>query len=121
MNASYNTPWFIVPYLPKFDKFKEVIRGLDTKLFYSLNKLERIIKAHKDILPKLSNKDVIYKLCCKNCDTSYVGRRDNAINSTTLSILTPGIRILYFYVFYRWKWLEEESKRSKFNVMIIVN
>jgi len=31
MNASYNTPWFTVPYLPKFaDKFKEVIRGLDT-------------------------------------------------------------------------------------------
>jgi len=44
----------------------------------------------------------------------------NVINSTTLSVLTPGIRILYFCVFYRWKWLEEESKRSKFNVMIIV-
>jgi len=60
--------------LPKFaDKFKEVIRGLDTRLsFYSLNKLEGIIKAHKDILPKLSNKDVVYKLCCKNCDASYI-------------------------------------------------
>jgi len=27
----------------------------------------------------------------------------NVINSTTLSVLTPGIRILYFCVFYRWK------------------
>jgi len=62
--------------LPKFaDEFKEIIRGLDTRLsFYSLNKLEGIIKAHKDILPKLSNKDMVYKLHCKNCDASYVGQ-----------------------------------------------
>jgi len=73
MNASYNTRWFTVPYLSKFtDKFKEVIRVLDTRLsFYSLNKLGDIIRAHKDIFSKLSNKDV-YKLCCKICDAYYV-------------------------------------------------
>jgi len=73
---------FTEPYLSKFaDKFKEVVRGLDTKLsFYSLNKLRGIIKAHKDILPKLSNKDVMYKLCCKNCDASYVGQTSRQLN-----------------------------------------
>jgi len=65
MNASYNMLWFTVSYLPKFAyKFKKVvIRGLNTRLsFYSLNKLGEIIKAHKDIFLKLSNKDVAYKL-----------------------------------------------------------
>jgi len=62
-------------YFKYADKFKEVIRVLDTRLsFYNLNKLGGIIKAHKDILPKLSNKDVVYKLCCKICDASYVGQ-----------------------------------------------
>jgi len=36
MNAFHNTPWFTVPYLPKFaDKFKEVIRGSDTGFFFT--------------------------------------------------------------------------------------
>jgi len=43
--------------------------------FYSLNKLEGIIKAHKNILPKLSNKDVVYKICCKECNATYVGHQ----------------------------------------------
>jgi len=33
-----------------------------------------------------------------------LGFATNVINFTTLSILTPRIRILYFCVFYRWKW-----------------
>jgi len=50
----------------------------------------------------------------------------NVINSTTLSVLTPGIRILYFYILYFLRFLSlkmtrRKSKRSKFNVMIIVN
>jgi len=36
MNASYNTPWFTVPYLPKFaDKFKKIIRGLNTRFSFT--------------------------------------------------------------------------------------
>jgi len=71
-----------ISYLPKFaDKFKEVICGLDTRLsFYSLNKLGGVIRAHKNILPKLSNKDVVYKLCCKNCD-AYVGHTSRQLKT----------------------------------------
>jgi len=56
---------------------------------------------HKDILPKLSNKNVVYKLCCKNCDASYVGQMSRQLkirisehhnhinrNITTQSVIT---------------------------------
>ncbi|EFN68948.1 hypothetical protein EAG_11804, partial [Camponotus floridanus] len=42
--------------------------------YYSLNKLNNIIKAHKDVIPKASNKNVVYKIECGNCDASYVGQ-----------------------------------------------
>jgi len=31
--------------------------------------------------PKLSNKDVVYKLCCKNCDASYVGQTSRQLKT----------------------------------------
>jgi len=49
--------------------------------FYNLNKLGDIIKAHKDILPKLLNKDIVYKLCCKNCDALYVGQTSRQVKT----------------------------------------
>ena len=39
-----------------------------------LNKLNSIIKVHKDRNALLTNTDVIYKIGCKNCDASYVGQ-----------------------------------------------
>ncbi|XP_071581603.1 uncharacterized protein [Temnothorax nylanderi] len=39
-----------------------------------LNKLSNIIKVQKDKNAHFSNNDVIYKICCKNCDASYVGQ-----------------------------------------------
>jgi len=43
--------------------------------FFSLNKLNHgIIKAQKDILPNYLKKNIVYKICCKNCDASYVGQ-----------------------------------------------
>jgi len=88
------------------------IRGLDTRLsFYNLNKLGEIIKAHKDILPKLSNKNVVYKLCCKNCDAFYVGQTSRQLktrisehhnyinkNITTQSVITE-CRLLFNHDF----------------------
>jgi len=42
INASYNTPWFTVPYLPKFaDKFKEVIQRFKHKTFFLRPKYAR--------------------------------------------------------------------------------
>jgi len=39
-----------------------------------------MIKAQKDILPKGHNKNVVYKLNCKNCDALYVGQTKWRLN-----------------------------------------
>jgi len=49
---------------------------LDAKISYfsKLNTLIYIIKEHKDVLPKFSTKNVVYKISCNDCDASYVGQ-----------------------------------------------
>ncbi|EZA48463.1 hypothetical protein X777_13796 [Ooceraea biroi] len=42
--------------------------------FFSLNKLERIIKPLKDVLPVNVRTDVVYELSCMNCNATYVGK-----------------------------------------------
>jgi len=39
-----------------------------------LNRLNRLIKRHKDRNPMNLNNNVIYRIFCKNCDMSYVGQ-----------------------------------------------
>jgi len=41
--------------------------------YYGVNKL-RNIKAHKDPLPNLCKKNVIYKLNCNNCEAICIGQ-----------------------------------------------
>jgi len=56
-----------LPYLiPRvFEQIKNLIKIQNVKLaFFNLNKLDRIIKAQKDILPNYSKKSVVYKICC---------------------------------------------------------
>jgi len=45
--------------------------------------LERIIKAQKDILSPGFNKNIIYKLSCKDCDATYVGQTKRKLNTRT--------------------------------------
>jgi len=75
--------WFVIPFIPKVtEKFKNITKNLKTTIaFFSLNKLGRIIKAQKDALPKCHNKNVVYKLECKNCDVSYVGQTKRRLNT----------------------------------------
>lgn len=69
-------PWFTIPYVYSIsDKFKNVTRDMDVRLsFFSLNKLNRVIRVHKDSLPTSSKKNVVYKIDCNDCDASYVGQ-----------------------------------------------
>ena len=39
-----------------------------------LNKLTGFIKRHKDRTTVDSSNNVVYKICCKDCDASYVGQ-----------------------------------------------
>lgn len=42
--------------------------------YFSLNKLNKHIKVHKDIIPNSQLNNVVYKINCRNCDASYVGQ-----------------------------------------------
>ncbi|KYN10230.1 hypothetical protein ALC57_17645, partial [Trachymyrmex cornetzi] len=70
------TSWFVLPYVPKIsDEFKRISKTFNTKLaFTSLNKLNSLIKGHKNVLPREKRKNVVYKISCKSCDASYVGQ-----------------------------------------------
>jgi len=69
--------------------------------YYGVNKLRNIIKAHKDPLPNLCKKNVIYKLNCNNCEATYVGQTKRQVktkivehrnhikrNTSTYSVIT---------------------------------
>jgi len=65
---------FLIPFISKWtDKSKNIVNMLKAKLaFFSLHKLERIIKYQKDPLPLEFTKNVVYKLNCKNCAMLHI-------------------------------------------------
>jgi len=75
--------WFTIPYFLNIsERFKNIIKNQNVKLsFYSLNKLELIIKAQKDRLPDYSKKNVVYKISCNDCDATYVGQTKRKLNT----------------------------------------
>ncbi|XP_070169418.1 uncharacterized protein [Polyergus mexicanus] len=68
--------FFNIPYvLSTSGKIRYAIRDLDTKISYTgINKLNRFIKVQKDDISKEFHRNVVYKISCKDCDTSYVGQ-----------------------------------------------
>jgi len=66
--------WFLIPFIWKLaDKFKNIANMIKTKLaFFNMNKLGRVIRAQKDSLSIGFNKNIVYKLNCKNCDATYI-------------------------------------------------
>jgi len=43
--------------------------------------LGRILEAQKDILSLGFNKNIVYKLSCKDCDATYVGQTKRKLNT----------------------------------------
>jgi len=63
----------LIPYIQKVTDLKNIASSIKAKLaFFNFNKLGRIIKAQKDTLSPGFNKNIVYKLSCKNCDVTYV-------------------------------------------------
>jgi len=75
--------WFLVLFISKVtEKFKNIANIIKTKLaFFSIQKLDRIIRTQKDFLPTGLNKNVVYKLSCKNCNVAYVGQTKRKLNT----------------------------------------
>jgi len=66
--------WFLIHFIPKLaDKFKNITNMIKAK-FFSVNKLGKVIRAQKDSLLIGFNKNIVYKLNCKNCDATYIGQ-----------------------------------------------
>ena len=78
-----SVPFFTIPFIPKVsEKFKSITRDLNLRLSYrSLNKLNGLIKTHKDTLPNLNKKNVVYKINCSDCDASYVGQTGRQLHT----------------------------------------
>jgi len=67
--------WFVISYFDNYSEKFRIAGILDMRVtYYGINKLRNIIKAHKDPLPNLCKKKVIYKLNCNNCEATYVGQ-----------------------------------------------
>jgi len=62
------------------EKFKNMA-NIAKLAFFNLHKLGRIVRAQKDSLSTEYNKNVVYKLVCKNCDTAYVGQTKRKLNT----------------------------------------
>jgi len=72
---SVTKKYFIIPYIRNIS---EITTSLINKLIFTvryrgLNKLDRIIKIHKDQTEHQYKNNVIYKIYCENCNASYVG------------------------------------------------
>ena len=82
-NISESASFFTIPYIQNFsEKFNNVTRPLNVRISYqSLNKLNKIIKVHKDPLPDSSQSNIVYKINCLDCDASYVGQSGRQLNT----------------------------------------
>ncbi|EFN61111.1 hypothetical protein EAG_13054, partial [Camponotus floridanus] len=68
--------FFVIPYIKGVSEhFKDVATNLKKSLAYSIpNKLNRLIKTHKDQLPRENLSNVVYKVPYNDCTASYVGQ-----------------------------------------------
>ncbi|XP_025271021.1 uncharacterized protein LOC112639907 [Camponotus floridanus] len=78
-----NVSYFTVPFIPSLtNNMKNFIKDTDTVLsYFSLNKLSTIIKVHKDVIPKGSHTNVVYKIECEKCDATYVGQTGRKLST----------------------------------------
>jgi len=66
----------VFPYLKRISEMiSSVVPRSDYTIGYRcLNKLNKLIKTHKDRNQPSANNNVIYKISCRDCDASYVGQ-----------------------------------------------
>lgn len=76
--------YFTVPFSPSVsEKFSYMLRDIDSvKIpYFSVNKLNKFIKGHKDPLSKATLRNVIYKIDCKDCNASYVDQTGRQLHT----------------------------------------
>jgi len=75
--------FFTTPYLPNVtEQFRSIIKNMNIRLsYFSLNKLKKFIRAHKDNIPSECKNNVVYKINCSECDASYVGQTSRMLKT----------------------------------------
>ena len=46
-----------------------------------MNKLDGIIKSQKNVLSYDCNKSVVYKICCRDCNASYIEKTERKLKT----------------------------------------
>jgi len=67
--------YFVMPYMGNIsDKIVQYFKNIPNLnvAFFGLNKLNFIIKVHKDILPIYAQSNVVYKISCLYCDAGHM-------------------------------------------------
>ena len=83
MNMDPSPSFFTVPYVPTLSKrFTDITKDLNVRIsYFSLNKLNRYIKVHKDLLCDPSQSNVVYRINCEDCNASYVGQTGRQLHT----------------------------------------
>jgi len=73
---SVTKKYFIIPYIRNISEIITSIinKSVCTVGYRGLNRLDRIIRVHKDQTEHQHKNNVIYKINCENCNASYVGQ-----------------------------------------------
>jgi len=68
--------FFVIPYIHNMSKTTaSLIKKTEFTIGYRcLNNLKNFVKTHKDKTDFNANNDIVYKICCKECEVSYVGQ-----------------------------------------------
>jgi len=75
--------YFVIPYVHSIsEKFKNIAKKINHRIAYTgFNKMNNIIKVHKDPLKNDNKCNIIYKIDCNNCDASYVGQTSRQLQT----------------------------------------
>ncbi|KYN22022.1 hypothetical protein ALC57_05589 [Trachymyrmex cornetzi] len=76
--------YFTIPYIQNIsEKFKRIADKNNYKVPYKpINTLSSVIKLGKDKLKKMESSQVVYKINCTNCDSTYVGQTKRKLGTT---------------------------------------
>ena len=74
-NAQQPSKYVALPYVQGLsEKLTGILKPFDIKpVFRSLNDLSACFRSKKDPIPQFDNVNVVYKIPCTGCDSSYIG------------------------------------------------